>query len=140
MRFWDSSAIVPLLIAQGSSARTTAWFAEDATVALWTLAPVEIVSALWRLVREKALDEKNVRLAELRMDQMLRTCHVVTDVDPVKVLATRLLRLHPLRAFDALQLGAALHWAQGRPEGRMLHTFDTRLARAAEREGFVVPA
>jgi predicted nucleic acid-binding protein len=140
MRFWDSSAIVPLLIAQAASARAAAWLAQDAVVALWTLTPVEIASALWRLVREEALDERDARRAESRMDQMLRAGHLVTDVDPVKILATRLLRLHPLRAFDALQLAAALHWAEGRPEGRMLHTLDTRLARAAEREGFLVPA
>ena len=35
---------------------------------------------------------------------------------------------------------AALHWAEGYPAGRTLHTFDSRLAAAAQREGFVVPA
>ncbi|MGH9318953.1 MAG: hypothetical protein ACRD3V_03565, partial [Vicinamibacteria bacterium] len=55
-------------------------------------------------------------------------------------IATRLLRLHPLRAFDACQLGAALRWAEGLPQGRILHTLDRRLASAAELEGFVVPA
>jgi hypothetical protein len=61
-------------------------------------------------------------------------------VDTVKSLATRLLRLHSLRAFDALQLGAAVHWAEGHPQGRTLHTLDARLAPAARREGFLVPA
>ena len=70
---------------------------------------------------------------------MVSACHVIIDVDPVKSLAARLLRLHPLRAADALQLGAALHWAEGHPKGRTVHTFDTRLALAAQREGFVVP-
>jgi hypothetical protein len=41
---------------------------------------------------------------------------------------------------DALQLGAALHWAEGRADGHVLHTLDRRLALAAQREGFVVPA
>jgi hypothetical protein len=41
--------------------------------------------------------------------------------------------------FDALQLGAALLWAEGHPEGRTLYTLDARLRGAAEREGFVVP-
>ena len=56
-----------------------------------------------------------------------------------QIARRRLLRLHPLRAFDALQLGAALHWAEGQPQERTLHTLDGRLAFAAEREGFVVP-
>lgn len=73
------------------------------------------------------------------MDELLHVCHVVIDVEPVKAMALRLLRLHPLRAFDALQLGAALHWAEGYPQGRTLHTLDLRLALAAQREGFLVP-
>jgi predicted nucleic acid-binding protein len=140
VRFWDSSALVPLLVEQESSRRVAGWLAEDAAVTIWTLTTVEVVAALRRLVREGALEETVARAAEARLEEIVRACHVVVDVDPVKVSATRLLRVHPLRAFDALQLGAALQWAEGRPEGRMLQTFDMRLARAAEREGFVVPA
>jgi predicted nucleic acid-binding protein len=106
---------------------------------LWTLTSVEVVSAFRRLVREQALEEDGARLAERRLDHLVRTCHVVTDVPAVKELATRLVRLHSLRAFDALQLGAALLWAEGHPEGRTLHTLDGRLGSAAQREGFVVP-
>lgn len=140
MRFWDSSAVVPLLVDQEPSSRVAGWVAEDDRMVVWTLTPVEVVSALRRLVRERILAEEVTRLAEVRMDELVRACHVIIDVDPVKSLATRLLRLHPLRALDALQLGAALHWAEGHPQGRTLHTLDSRLALAAQREGFVVPA
>ena len=140
MKFWDSSAIVPLLVEQEPSSRVAAWVADNEAMVLWTLTPVEVVSALRRLAREKALAEQIVRSAEDRMDEMVRACHVVVDVEPVKTLAMRLLRLHPLRAFDALQLGAALHWTEGHPQGRTLHTLDSRLALAAQREGFLVPA
>jgi hypothetical protein len=125
---------------QPASARASTWLAQDSTVTLWTLAPVEIASALGRLVRERALEERDARRAEARMDQIMRARHLVTDVDAVKLLALRLLRLHPLRAFDALQLGAAIHWAEGHPNGQVLHTLDSRLAQAAERERFPVPA
>ena len=138
MRFWDSSAVVPLLVAQKSSARVAAWVASDDAIVLWTLTPVEVVSALRRLVRDKALAEEVAGLAEGRLAEIVRAGHVIIDVEPVKSLATRLLRLHPLRAFDALQLGAALHWAEGHPQGRMFHTLDSRLALAAQREGFIV--
>ncbi len=106
---------------------------------VWTLTPVEVVSALRRLVRERALSEDAVRVCEVRLGEMMERCHVVIDVEAVKSLAARLLRLHPLRAFDALQLGAALHWTEGHPQGRTLHTLDSRLAHAAQREGFLVP-
>ena len=100
---------------------------------------MEIVSALRRLVRDTTLEEERARLAEVRLDEVVRACHVVIDIEPVKALALRLLRLHPLPAADALQLGAALHWAEGHPQGRTLHTLDSRLALAAQREGFLVP-
>ncbi len=106
---------------------------------MWTLTPVEVVSALRRLIREGALDESLARSAEVRTEEIVHACHVIVDVEPVKSLAARLLRLHPLRAADALQLGAALHWVEGHPQGRTLHTLDNRLALAAQREGFVVP-
>jgi predicted nucleic acid-binding protein len=140
VRFWDSSAIVPLLVEQAASARAVTWLSDDGGLALWTLTPVEVASALRRLAREGAIDEAHAHLAEGRMSDIVRAGHLVIDVEPVKALAVRLLRLHPLRAFDALQLGAALHWAEGQPQERTLHTLDDRLARAAEREGFVVPA
>jgi len=140
VRFWDSSAVVPLLVEQASSSRVAAWIAGDNTMVLWTLTPVEVVSGLRRLVRDKALAEEVARVAEARMEELVRVCHLIIDVEAVKSLAARLLRLHPLRAFDALQLGAALQWAEGHPQGRTLHTLDGRLALAAQREGFVVPA
>lgn len=139
MRFWDSSAVVPLLVGQESSPAAEGWIAEDPDMVLWTLTSVEVVSAFRRLVREQALKEDSARIAERRLDQLVRTCHVVVDVPAVKGQAIRVLRFHQLRAFDALQLGAALLWAEGHPEGRTLHTLDVRLGSAAEREGFSVP-
>jgi predicted nucleic acid-binding protein len=131
--------VVPLLIAQERSSRAAAWVSGDDAMVVWTLTPVEVVSALRRLVRERALSEDAARVAEVRLGEMMDRCHVVIDVEAVKSLATRLLRLHLLRVFDALQLGAALHWTEGHPQGRTLHTLDNRLAHAAQREGFLVP-
>jgi len=128
-----------LLVRQKSSPLAEVWVSEDAGMTVWTLTSVEVLSAFRRLVREQGLEEERALIAERRLDELVRTCHVVVDVPAVKRLASRLLRFHPLRAFDALQLGAALLWAEGHPEGRTLHTLDTRLGSAAEREGFVVP-
>lgn len=140
MRFWDSSALVPLLITQPGSAVTDLWLREDGTIAVWTLTPVEMASAIHRLVREHAISERDADDAEQRIAELMRACHVVVDVEAVKDRALRLLRVHELRAADALQLGAALEWAAGRTAGRVVHTLDVRLATAARREGFTTPA
>ena len=93
-----------------------------------------------RLRRERQLADAEVNKAESRIDELMQSSHVVIDVDAVRSQSRRLLRLHPLRAADAMQLGAAWEWAGGRSSGRLFHTFDGRLALAAQREGFrVVP-
>lgn len=51
-------------------------------------------------------------------------------------LAHRLLRVHPLRAADALQLAAATIAAERRPPTLTFVTLDDRLRAAADREGF----
>jgi predicted nucleic acid-binding protein len=140
VRFWDSSAIVPLLVTQPISTETDRWFVADPAIAVWTCTTVEVVSALRRLVREATLAEAVAVDAERRLDELVRACHVVIDVEGAKARARRLLRVHPLRAADALQLAAALAWADGESGAAVLHTFDARLGQAARREGFqVVP-
>lgn len=140
MRFWDSSALIPLLVGQPTSTQVDAWLAVDTEVAIWTLTPVELSSALQRLLREGVLTEAVTEAAERRMLELVQSCHLVVNIEHVKSQARRLLRLHALRAADALQLAAAVEWAGGRPHGRTLHTLDGRLAGAARREGFEVPA
>ncbi|HSJ25022.1 MAG TPA: hypothetical protein VK929_10160 [Longimicrobiales bacterium] len=58
-------------------------------------------------------------------------------MEHVRTTAMRLLRTHPLRAADALQLAAALAWAPA-PAGDVFVTLDERLATAATLEGFTV--
>jgi predicted nucleic acid-binding protein len=56
--------------------------------------------------------------------------------DAIRETAVRFLRVHPLRAADALQLAAAFFAAERRPSSLELVTLDDRLATAARREGF----
>jgi predicted nucleic acid-binding protein len=114
------------------------WLGEDDDVVVWVLTGVEVVSVLRRLVREGELAEPAARRAEQLADELLARTHAVTDVERVKTVAVRLLRVHALRAADALQLAAALVWADGAPAGLVVHTLDRRLGTAAEREGFEV--
>jgi hypothetical protein len=49
-----------------------------------------------------------------------------------------MLRVHPLRTADALQLAAAWLAAERRPPTMTFVTLDARLAEAARKEGFPV--
>ncbi len=53
--FWDTSALVPLCVRQGITPRAIALY-KSHDVVVWWSAPVEIASALARLVRMKHLD------------------------------------------------------------------------------------
>lgn len=141
MRFWDTSAIVPLLVDEPTSASAGEWLREDDAVVVWTLTYVELVSALERRAREGALSQTMALSAQDLAVEILDSAHEITAVSAAKGIAARLLRTHPLRAADALQLAAALLWVEGNPAGSVIHTFDERLGLAALREGFrVVPS
>lgn len=140
MRFWDTSAVVPLLVEEPRTATTAALFADDRDFALWWATPVECASGLTRLVREKRLDEDGLDLAIARLDALLERGVTIEPCDTIRAEARRLLRVHPLRAGDALQLAAAIE-LRGSPTLRQQFvTYDERLALAARREGFSVNA
>ena len=113
--------------------------AQDPEIVIWTLTPVEIVSPLRRLVRSGQLGEDDANRAESLLIELAKRCHLILDVELVKAIACLVLRVHSLRAADALQLAAALAWAGSNTQGSVLYTFDQQLAVAARREGFDSP-
>ena len=138
MRFWDSSAIVPLLVAEGTSAAVMAAYEQDPDLIVWWATEVECVSAMARLEREGSLDGRSLVDALERLDALSTAWQEVQPVARLRRNAVRLLRVHSLRAADALQLGAALAAAEDQPASLRLVTLDGQLAQAAQREGFTV--
>ncbi len=139
MRFWDTSALLPLVVAERETARAERWLREDARVVVWTLTRVELLSALARRRRRQAPGAARRLLAARR--ELLAAWErwsEVTAVDLVRRHAERLVESHPLRAADALQLGAALVAAEDDPAGLDFVTLDRQQALAAEHEGFRV--
>ncbi len=138
MRFWDASAIVPLLMTEVSTRRVRALAARDSAMLVWWGAEVECASAIARLERDGALDEPAVTLAFERLKQFAACWHEVDPSDAVREAAIRFLRVHPLRAADSLQLAAAFVAAERRPASLEVITLDDRLGTAARREGFAL--
>jgi predicted nucleic acid-binding protein len=135
MRFWDSSAIVPLLLEQPSSNVARTLLHQDPDVVAWWATSVECASALARLRREGHLDASQEAAALRLLEHFRQRWYEVLPGESVRGSALRILRLHPLRSADALQLAAALEWS-GTPASGVVVTFDERLARSAELEGF----
>ena len=125
---------------QPSSRRVRPLVEEVAEFVVWWATQVECASAAARLRREGLITPGQEARA---LDLLAQLWESVVEVQPssaVRTLAGRLLRTHPLRAADALQLAAALVWA-GTPAGDVVVTLDQRLAEAAALEGFrVVPS
>ena len=138
MRFWDTSALVPLLVAERETTRAERWLREDAGVVVWTLTRVELLSALARRRRQEPGAARRLQAARREALVAWERWSEVTAVDLVRRHAERLVESHPLRASDALQLGAALVAAEDDPAGLDFVTLDRQQAVAAEREGFRV--
>ena len=138
MRFWDSSAIVPLALSEPQTTRTRRWLQEDANVIVWTLTRVELLSAIARRRRQEP--KAASRLLEARrylLDEWERWTEV-NAVDLVRRHAEHVVEAHRLHAADALQVGAALVAAGDDPGLLVFVTLDADQAEAAEREGLRV--
>lgn len=138
MKYWDSSAIVPLLVEEQATAFLLNLYKRDSVILAGWGADVECVSAVARLEREGSLDVGAVSDALKRLDTLRASWQEVQPIELVRETAKRLLRVHNLRAADSLQLAAALVVTQHRPSTLAFVCMDERLAAVAQREGFNV--
>lgn len=138
MRFWDASALVPLCLDQPRTERARQLHTEDPELVVWWGSAIECASAIARLHREGHLTAAEEARARALLMALKASWFEVQPGDAVREQALRILRLHPLRAADALQLAAALEWGGSPPEGHFV-SFDERLGAAAQREGFITP-
>jgi hypothetical protein len=138
MTFWDSSALVPLFAAEPRTRMVQSLYARDPEVVVWWGTPVECASAIARLERDGALLGPAAAESFARLDALARSWMQIDPSDDIRESARRLLRVHPLRAADALQLAAALVAAERRPSTLAVVTFDDRLRDAAAKEGFLL--
>jgi uncharacterized protein len=138
VRYWDASALVPLFIEEASTPEVEGWRAADPGITTWMMTRVEVISGIARRKREwpDLLARWNRAIREVH--EVASRWIEISDAAATRVHAERIVMGHPLRAADALQLGAALVAADGDPQSLELVTLDNRLAEAARREGFPV--
>jgi uncharacterized protein with PIN domain len=136
--FWDTSALVPLLVREPESPAMRRALRADSQMLVWWGTYTECESALARRVRDGVLSHRGRLDARAVLEQMATAWSEVLASSEVRSRASLLLGRHALRAADALQLGAALVWAGGQPVGHRFNTLEARLRQAALAEGFVV--
>jgi predicted nucleic acid-binding protein len=138
MRFWDSSAVVPLLLDEELSRSVSAEYRRDPEMVAWWGTSIECASAIARRERDGINDGRTTSAAIERLDVLAAAWLEMQPSAPIRRTAIRLIRVHPLRAGDALQLAAALTAGEGDPSSLTFVTLDDRLAQAAAREGFPI--
>jgi len=138
MRFWDSSAIIPLCFRESESETLRRIIKTDEDMVVWWASRVECISALARRRREGVLSMEAELNAMAVLSALFGEWSEVQPSEFVRQRAERLLMVHPLRAADGLQLAAALIWAEESPKGLEVVCLDQNLREAALREGFTV--
>ncbi|NOX53791.1 MAG: type II toxin-antitoxin system VapC family toxin [Planctomycetes bacterium] len=133
--FWDTLAIIPVLVVEAWSRQATDLLNRDANAAIWWGTPVECASALERRKREGGLSSVRYREAYRRLARLQQRVDLVQPHPVVRDRAIELLKHHPLRAGDALQLAAALIYFEARPASAIFVCLDSRLRHAASQEG-----
>jgi predicted nucleic acid-binding protein len=110
----------------------------DPDMLVWWGTPIECISAITRREREGALSLADAAVAIDRLRTLGRGWQEVLPTEVVRSAAQRILRVHPLRAADSLQLAAALVAAERDPASLTFVSLDERLSEAATREGFPI--
>ena len=135
LAFWDASALVPLCVGQSATPRAIALYKTYEAV-VWWATPVEIASALARLVRMQQIDVTDCAKARRLAASLADAWFVIQPSDALRAKAAQLVDRYDLRAADALQLAAALEWCRDVPQGRVFLTADQKLRDAAVLAGF----
>lgn len=138
----DTSVLVKRHVAETGRTwvRSITHPADGNTIFTAQISLVELYSALNRRLREKSISAiRYSRLGSI-IDLTWSLQYVVVALTtPVLDMARQLVERHPLRAYDAVQLAAAIHVRRTLPPQSSSITFlsaDTRLLVAAQAEGF----
>lgn len=138
MKFWDSSAVIPLLMKEVNSLAVREIAEKDGDIAVWWTARVECISAVARRIREGALSHDALNAIRIKLGALENAWSEIAPAQAVRRRAERLLMFHFLRAADALQLAAALVLTEDAPQGFGFVCLDRNLCVAALKEGFNV--
>jgi len=140
MKFWDTSALFPLLVFDVHSHRSRVILNEDREIVASFITPVEINSSIWRRRHANLLDSERHRTADAHFAALTSNWITVGHVREVVDASLSVVSRHSLRSGDAIQLGAAVVARRFLGADLRFVTFDKQLAAVATAEGFHVVA
>lgn len=138
MKFWDTSALLPLFVDEPATESCAALLSSDPSVIVWEGTSVELLSALSRYRRHSSGFDDLWPGVRHEMLQRWMSWSRVADLAKATLRAQRLVNVHPLTTGDAFQLAAALVACEDQPQWIDFVTRDAALASAARIEGFQV--
>ncbi len=94
MRFWDSSSIVPLILAESTTGTLMTLIEPRGLMMVWWGTPVEVVSAMARRVRDGVLDAARFAQSRRRLEILAEGWQEVAPSDQLRGLAERAVRVH----------------------------------------------
>jgi predicted nucleic acid-binding protein len=143
--FLDTSALAKRYVVEAGSGWVTTLTESASGNSCWisSVTPVELLAGFYRRVRVGALTLVQAQLAEKVFRNQLATHFQLMDLNTVILQeAMRLVGIHPLRAYDALQLAVALDLKTRRSlnglESPIFVSADLNLNTAATAEGLSV--
>lgn len=138
MRFWDASAVVPLLVRESRSPSIISLHEADADMAVWWMTRSECVSALARRRRDGEIPPLGHAYSRVVLHYLGGAWAEMQPTTRVRALAELFLDRYALKTADAFQLAAAFRWRGEQPRGQDFVCLDDQLRRAASGEGFDV--
>lgn len=138
MNFWDTSALVALSVEEPHRQTALRVLEADEHIVVWWGTSIEYVAAISRRERDGSLTIDEVAAHLSHLNALSQVWYEVQPSRRIKTVAQRLLRVHPLRAADSLQLASALVASEDDPTSLGFVCFDARLTQAAAREGFTI--
>jgi uncharacterized protein with PIN domain len=118
LRFWDTSAVIPLISEEATSDVVSDLLHEDREITVWWGTWVECSVAISRLSREGSLDVESEEEARASLDLLAEDWREVQPTDEVR------------------SLSAAFVWRESTDEDLGFVCLDDRLRQAATDEGF----
>jgi uncharacterized protein len=137
--YLDTSAFVKLYIEEPGTAAVATEVDRSSAVVTARVTYVEARAAFARQNRERGLLRAELRRIVRHLDDEWGCFNVVEITDPLVRRAGTLAERHGLRAYDAVQLAAALDVRAAGAEVAFA-SFDGRLSRAARQDGLHLPA